>query len=351
MKVTLKELSRILNLSEAAISMALNDKPGVSDRTRELVKRTAQQYGYERNEYAHSLARRQSKRIGLIVPQIENPYYGRMVSCVNRALQERGFRMEIAVSDEDPDQENRQIRDLIAHQVAGILISPMNRHVQESISCQILIKQKMPVLFIGSRYPGFPFSCVMANLKKGSYDLVRYLFRQGRKNIHLLTGLPNILAFQLRIDGCRQAFKDEGSLWLDSHLHICDQVDFYQAYYTTHKLLDMKEIPDAILAVNDYMALGAMKALYERRVLVPEQVAVAGYDDIIYASVSAIGITTVVQDLERMAALSVDRLLHKIQQETEEKEETVYLPATLVVRASTASGKTGGLKIKEEREC
>ncbi len=339
LKTTLKEIARNLNISEAAVSLALNDRVGVSEETRKKVKMMARHMGYQKSEATQGLTYKHSHRIGLIVPEIENPFYSRMISCVEMALKERKYQMELAISSESQDTERRAIRELAARQAAGILISPLNQLVTDFAGFDSLQERNIPALFLASYYPELPYPCIMTDLKLGTYQLFQYLFRQGRRKIRILTGPVELPAFKLRMDGAKKAFAEEGAEWDDDALIQCRGVSFAQAYYATHALLDMREPFDTLVAVNDYMALGALKALRERGIRVPEEVAVAGYDDILYAAVSTPGITTVSQDIQQMCELGVDRLVRMVERRIMPRRETAILKPKLIVRDSAVCRK------------
>jgi len=334
-KVTLKDIAKILGITEAAVSIALNNKPGVSDSTRQAVKELVTKLGYQPNKIAQALVEKKSKTIGLVVPDIENPYYSKMVKCVDEYLRESGYNLELAISNDDILIEKEIIKNFISKQVDGIIISPINKKVSDLTHYDLIIARDIPAVFIASRYPSIPLPCVMVDLRLGSYNLVNYLFKEGRRKIKFLTGSKDILAFSERIKGYKEAFNDNNVLFNENNIIECSRVDFQQAYFATINILKGKDDVDTIVTVNDYMALGVIKALYENNIRVPYDIAVAGYDDIIYASISNISITSVAQDIERMSQISVDIVLNGIMREFTYNEEITFIDPVLVVRAST----------------
>jgi len=343
MKVTLKDLSKILGISESAVSMALNGKEGVSEKTRQAVKSAAIEHGYMPDVIARSLAVQKSKTIGLVVPDIENPYYGKMVRCIGAYVRELGYSLNLSISNEDMALEKEIIWDFVSRQVEGIIVSPINRPCSDLSHYELPKKRRLPVAFIAAHYASrdsndgnvdeMPY--VMVNLEQGAFNLVSYLLGSGHRRIAFMTAQRDIIAASSRLNGYKRAFNVSG-IEVDESLFVtCTHVNFEQAYIVASRLLKEKKDIDAIITANDYMALGVLKALYEQGIRVPQDISVAGCDDIVYASVANVPITTVLQDIERMSRLTVNMIFDMIHG-NRLTAESIMIEPELIIRESTA---------------
>jgi len=335
MKITLKDLSKMLGISESAVSMALNDKEGVSEKTRNTVKSTAMKYGYMPDAIARSLAVQKSKTIGLIVPDIENPYYGKMVRCIDSYVRELGYTLNLSISNEDIALEKESIWNFVSKQVEGIIVSPLNKPLDDFSHYDLPLKRELPLAFIAAHYTSVKAPYVMVNLEQGAFNLVSYLLGSGHRRIAFISAQRDIIAASSRIKGYRRAY-DASKLKIDNDLFItCSRPNFEEAYIVATRLIKEKRDIDAIITANDYMALGVLKAMYEQGIRVPQDISIAGYDDIIYASLANVPLTTVVQDIERMSRLSVNMIMDMITNNTLTAENIMIEPE-LVIRESTS---------------
>lgn len=337
MKATLRDIARMTGISEAAVSVALNDKKGVSEETRKRVKDLAFKLGYRPDSNARSLVRKKSKTIGLIVPDIENPYYCKMVRCIENLVHETGYNLILAISDENTAFEKEIIDNFISNQVEGVIVSPINKTCKDLSHYELLEKRKIPLVFIAAKYQGVDAPCVMMDLEIGMYKLVDYLVKTGKRKMVFLTGPKELVAFSDRVRGYKRALQDNGYEYHDNDFIPCPRVDFEQAYFATMQLIKSNREVNTIIAANDYMAIGVLKALSERGIRVPHDISVTGYDDIIYASISHVPITTVAQDIYKMSQVSIDIILQMITQPNLSKPMDITIEPVLIVRESTAT--------------
>lgn len=336
MPITLREIARLAHVSEATASLALNGRRGVNEETRRRVKEIAREKGYLPNAIARRLSKSRSGIIGLVVPDIENPYYGKLVRTVDQCVRRAGYGTVFAVSEEDPGIERAMIRNFLSNKAEGILVAPASvRNDDPSYIGRIESVYGTPCVCVTSRYPGTEACVVMADLEEGSYRLTDYLLGMGHRAVYCLIGDREVVPSASRIAGWRRAFAGHGLAAGDELLCECSRCGFEEAYGVTCRLLGSGKRIDAIMTVNDVMALGVLKALVDRNIRIPGDISVAGFDNVVFSSVSTIPITTVAQDLERMSREAVDMLLRRIRGGVSEPPETVMLPTELIVRAST----------------
>ena len=332
MNIKLEDVARRLGVSKATVSLALNGSPRVNERTRERVLAVSREMGYHPNPYARRLVTQKSRLIGLIVPDIENVYYASLVRHVSDALNRAGYALSVATSSNTRLTERKIIGEMLESRVDALLLAPVNAPGGSTAYLSAADDAGVPLLFVTSIYADLARPCVMCDLYGGMKALMARLYENGRRRIALLTGPKDVYCLDLRERGWRD-FLVEHDLPAEAALHLSEVS--YEAALTALRDDPLQSV-DAAVCVNDMMALGAVNALLARGVRVPEDVAVAGYDDVIFSRVSPVPITTVRQDVRALAAAAVDRLLDMI--EHRDPAETVtLLPCTLIERESTGA--------------
>ena len=309
MNIKLEDVARRLGVSKATVSLALNGSPRVNERTRERVLAVSREMGYHPNPYARRLVTQKSRLIGLIVPDIENVYYASLVRHVSDALNRAGYALNVATSTNSHLTERKIIGEMLESRVDALLLAPVNAPAGSTAYLSAADDAGVPLLFFTSIYADLARPCVMCDLYGGMKALMTRLYESGRRRIALLTGPRDVYCLDLRERGWRD-FLVEHALPADAALHLSEVS--YEAALTALRDYPLQNI-DAAVCVNDMMALGAVNALLARGVRVPEDVAVAGYDDVIFSRVSPVPITTVRQDVHALAAAAVDRLLDMIE--------------------------------------
>ncbi|NBI91382.1 LacI family transcriptional regulator [Lachnospiraceae bacterium] len=178
----------------------------------------------------------------------------------------------------------------------------------------------------------------MVNLESGSYQLIRYLLDMGHRDIYFLSSNREMIPTATRINGYKRAFEEYGLQVDDGKFVDCNAVAFEQAFQMTEELVQSGKNIDAIVAMNDMMALGALRVLMNKGVRIPEEISLAGYDDVIFSNVAAIPLTTVRQDIFRLSRAAVDMLVRMIG--GGQGNEHFMIEPDLVVRKSTGRKQT-----------
>jgi LacI family transcriptional regulator len=220
--------------------------------------------------------------------------------------------------------------------VEGILIHTTDIGNFHSYLLLDIVKRKIPIVLIGNPTKVAHIPNVFLDLEEGSYNLTRYLIYRGYKKFLYLSGSKKAETFLQRINGHKKALSEAGILVKEEDIvETIPEID--GGYDTTFKLFSKKNFPyDAVICVNDYMALGALKALKELGISIPNQVGVAGYDDVIYSTLSDFPITTVKIPIQEIAQLSTNLLLNQIENKGGEREKLDYVVKTeVVIRDST----------------
>jgi LacI family transcriptional regulator len=332
--VKLSDVAEKAGVSLATASLVFNERPGVNKDTRERVLGAAAELDYTPNKAARSLAMNSSTTIGLVVTDIENPFFGSLTRYIDEYARKQKFSLILAISRDDPELENRIIENFIGECVDGIIVVPTQVSRGEFRIYETLGKRGIPVVFATTYYPGFEGDYVMTDLALGSYRLTKYLLELGHRDIAFLASADrNALISRLRISGYERAFV-EGAFDCDpSRVIQCTRPDFQSGYLEARRLLE-GECPDAIIAINDILALGAQKAFKEAGFAIPKDISIAGYDDVIFSSISDVPFTTVRQNISEIARLTVELAIGRIR-DLPQAENHVLIAPELMVRETT----------------
>jgi len=332
MKITIKDVAKLANVSVGTASMAVNGKKGVNEETRQKVLDAVEKLDYRPNHYARSLITNKSGTIGLIVTDITNPFFGLIVSFIQKQLEKEGYNMLLGISNDKLSNEKKYVEYFLNRNVEGLIIVPSHEKESDLSHLYKLKRLGIPFVFITTAYNGIQADCIMTDLAKGSYELTKYLIKNGNKKIFFISGYKDLLLSSLRIDGYKRAYKESG---LDcSEDWIFESYPDYQKGYDTTNRIIQNSIPDAIITVNDIVAMGVLKCLTENGIKVPDRVSVAGYDDLLYSSMVGTPLTTIRQPIEDICTNSIKILKERINGE-KYIERRIYLEPELIIREST----------------
>lgn len=310
MNTTIKDIARCAGVSVATVSMAINGKPGLKEETRNRVLEVASKLKYTPNTSARALIKKHSQSIGFIVTDITNPFFGMLTNEINKAVVEAGYSMSIGVSMDSYEQEALVLQKFMEDRVEGIIIVPSAVYNSDSLQhIQLLKDSHIPFIFTTSAYQEIDAACVMCDLEKGSYLITKHLLESGHNKIAVLSGASNTLFSASRINGCRKAHS-ERSLQLANEMIFISYPDYMGGYNSVDAIL--KTNPDAIITVNDQMAMGVIRRLKEHGFSIGEDISVVGYDDLLYSSLLETPLTTVRQPISLLAQMTVDVLLDAI---------------------------------------
>ena len=331
MRVKIEDVARRAGVSTATVSLALNGNAKINAQTRDRIEAVAKELGYRPNPYAKRLAMRKSRQIGLIVPDIENIYYSALAQHALNELLTSGYALTISTSMNSPQMERRIVSDMIGNCVEGLLIAPVEKPNGDVSYLDRLDGAGIPYLFVTSRYPQLERPGVMCDLYAGMKQLLATLHAHGYRRMAMLSGSSDVYCFDLRDNAYRDFLREQG---LEErrieHLNGVRYDDSYR--FVQH--MDVEGV-EAIVCVNDMMALGAINALSERGLRVPEDIAVAGFDDSIFSRVSPVALTTVRQDVHGMAVRAAKWILDLARDGAEAEESLRPIPCEVIVRRST----------------
>lgn len=331
MKVTIKEIAELAGVSINTVSRALNGKEGVSKTTQAKVLKIAEELNYIPNQFAKGLKSKKSHLIGVVVTNVANPFYSEFVRVAEKTARKNGYHLILCNSDEDAKLENDLLIMLKSNRADGIIITPV-RADHETI--ERLDDLNIPYV-IANREPEEKqaVNFVINNNEEGGYIAAKHLCEKKVSEIHYIGGPSSLYTVRRRIFGCEKALKEHHDV--DLHIHSID-LTMHACYEKTQEILEgIGDKRIGIFAYNDNLALGAMKAILEAGIKIPDQVALVGYDDILISEMLSIPLTTVHQSSSEMAERSTSLLIERMKSEEDAPFENVVFQPHLVVRSST----------------
>lgn len=339
--LTITDVAKMANVSVATISRVLSGKPGVSQAKRQEIHSLLERVGYRPNRIAQTLALGRSGLLGVVVSNLRIPFYAQIISVLERHCSLRGYRLLVMDSAHDVEREKLNIDVLREHRAEGFFVIPVHDYDNRVDSDHFLkLKlEKFPFLLIG-KIQGLDLDWITFEERETAYRLTRKLMEEGRRRFCFMGFDPTNRTVLERLEGIRRALSDGGlELPPDS---ILDEVGTWseggirawEPIIRNH--FSRPEPPDALIAANDTLALIAIRNLRKMGLRVPQQVAVAGFDDSDFASLVEPSITTNAKDIEQIGAEAAKMLLARID-DPKAPTRQVEIPQHLCIRESTDS--------------
>ncbi|EGO62842.1 LacI family DNA-binding transcriptional regulator [Acetonema longum] len=329
-RLTIKDVARTAGVSIATVSRILNGQGGVSEELIDKVQLTVQELNYQPNAVARALKVQESRSIGLIIPDIGNPFFPALVRGVEDAAQVHGYALILCNTDGDPDKEINYIKFLRSKQVDGILLVG---NIGFEQSGHWLSDAAVPIVLVDRRIAGAPLSTVIVDNQAGAVLAVEHLIRQGRRQIAIVSGRPASPTNTERVNGYIQALA-ANRLFCRTDLVVNGDFTFEGGYRAAEILLNRGCRFDAIFAANDLMAIGVIECLAQNGRRVPDDVAVAGFDNIRLAAWYKPALTTINQPVYEMGQLAVAALLEHMADSGAQARDIMLKPE-LIIRQSS----------------
>jgi LacI family transcriptional regulator len=327
---TIREVAESAGVSYATVSHVINNTRLVSPETRERVLAAMDALNYRPNALARSLRQGKTHTLGLVLPDSANPFFAEISRSIEDAAFKKGYSVFLCNTELDTQRELFYVDVLSKKQVDGIIFVAAG---DQADSLDFLVQRNMPVVMIDRYLPNVEVDAVLTDNQLGGYLATRHLLELGHTRIACIAGPSSITPSAERIIGYRRALEEAGlsyeeSLILRGDYHAQSGMDI------THSILQMHPHPTAIFALNDLMALGALRAAAEAGCSVPGELAVVGYDDLEIARFANPPLTTVAQPKREIGLQAVHLLIERMSLKNSPRSRLV-LPPELIVRRST----------------
>ena len=334
--ITIKDIAKELGISKSTVSRALSaDSQNVSQDTIRKVMEAAERMGYRKNEMAVNLRHRSTKTIGIVLPEAETSFYMKFTSIAQHLLQLKGYRLLLAISDEDFLNERSNVELFDKYRVDGLLISTCHNKANYDFYDSFL-KRGIPIVFFDRIIPGLECSCVKSDEYKSAFFLMEHLIYDGRKRILYMSGPDHISTTADRMRAYHDTL-NKHNIPYDPSLVVITGTNEEDGAEAMKRFLDNSPqhgMCDALFCFSDLQAVGAKKVLEKYGIAIPQTVSIACMSGTRMAALVSPAITTVERPMHLMAEEAVRLLLKKIEDSSSQPEKIV-LPAEMFIRAST----------------
>lgn len=337
-RVNAYDVAKKAGVSQATVSRVLNNHHYLKEETREKVLNAIEELGFTRDEVARGLAKKKTNTIGLIVGDISNPFYAESTSYIMQQAAELGYDVIVSNTNHQDDLLDKSIHSLIGKRVDGMIISAINR---QSELLEKLNRSMFPIVFYGSGVRDSNMNYVGIQNDVGIEMSVEHLVQLGHRDIAYICGPLRFYAMYRRYLGYETALRNHG-IPIQEHFIYRGEYNFEDIENFTYELLKHANPPTGIIAASDQMALAVLSAAAKHDLTVPDDLSVIGFDNTQLASNSYIGLTTISQQKEQMASLTLKALVSLID-ETKAHEGPIQkaLKPELIIRKSTGVAKKG----------
>jgi LacI family transcriptional regulator len=316
------------------VSRVINGRSGVDEETQRKVEAAIEALDYVPNRVARGLISSKTQTLGLIVPDVANPFFAPVVRGAETTARKAGYRLLLCNSEGDLRLEKEYIEDLVSHRVEGLLIAPAGDQSRHSVFP--LMRRGFPVVLIDRALPDLDCDLVVSDSAAGARRLTEHLLSLGHRDIAHLTDADDTSTGRERLRGYREALEAAGRPFRED-LVFRTTVDLIGGYRATQQALALDPMPTAIFAVNNMTAVGAMKALRERGLSVPDHMALVCFDDVEHLAVLSPFLTVIDQPAETFGSLGTQLLLERLAGKSGPRSRRIVLQTDLIVRLSCGS--------------
>ncbi|MBA7523158.1 Ribose operon repressor [subsurface metagenome] len=327
--ITLKMVAEKAEVSVNTASRAINNKADINFETKKRVLKVAQELGYVQNATAVALRTKKTRTLGVVIADNRNPFYAEVLNGIEEAAREKNYHIILANTQRDYQKEEEAINLLLAKRVDGLLITPVQ---DRNDDIKKLIEANIPFVIVGRDFENIEVDAVYNDEVKGGFFATEYLIKKGHKRIAFINGFLHKSPAQGRLEGYKKALKEHG-IPLDDMMVSVGDIDVEDGYERTKQMLEKNLDFTAIFAYNDMMAFGAMQAVKEKGLRIPEDIGLVGYDDIPFSSLISPSLSTIRLKKQELGAESVKLLLSRING-SREKMKKIMLNVELIVRGT-----------------
>jgi DNA-binding LacI/PurR family transcriptional regulator len=341
---TVVDIAKLAGVAPMTVSRVINDSGYVSAELREKVQRVVDKLEYHPNALARGLKSQRSHVIGILAPDIQNPFSAELAGNIQDVLLESGYTSFLSTTEQSSKRELAALRAFFDHRVAGIVVATRETEAGDE-ELERFTRRGLPIVLVGRSSGPSSISRVTADHWKGAYDAVEHLISLGHKHIGYIGGSPGAAGRLRRFQGYCEAMRAHSLEVRDEWIAGPDaefgpgysrQADGYAAM---EHLLSLTERPTAVFARNDFTAMGAMSAARDRGVSIPNDIAIAGFDNVPQSAFTTPPLTTVAQSTAEQGRAAARMLLARIENPAPApaESETLCLDCRLIVRGSTVA--------------
>ena len=334
---TIHDVARLAGVAPITVSRVINNSGYISQDTRERVEAAIIELGYVPNIIARSLRSKRTNTLALVLTDITNPFFTVIARGVEDIASDAGFTVIYCNTDESVDEEAKYLQLLLQKQVDGILLVPAR---STSRSIELIHEQGTPVVILDRRVSNVDVDIVRCDSVEGAYRLIKLLIDQGHRRIAVLSGPLGVSTAEDRVVGYRTAMTEAGV--------SVDGLVFYGAYTQAsgyemaQQVLSQSPQPTALFAANNFIAIGALKALRDNGLKIPEDISIVSFDELPPMPIAEPFLTVAAQPAYEMGCKGTELLLNRLKGEAPSECQEILLPIELIVRRSSGPVKGSG---------
>lgn len=333
-KETLITISQRTQFSISTVSRVLSGKAAtyrISDQTVDIITKEAKRCNYTPNLLAKGLCTNKTNTIGLLIPDVDNPFFANIASVIIHEAKNNDYTIILVNTMENEKHEKEGLKSLLARSVDGIIVVPCGSSPEY---LETICKQATPILLIDRYFTETSLPYVCTDNYKGALDATQFLINNGHKKIACIQGVVHSMTVKERIRGYTDALRANG---LDDYKHISgEDFSIQNGYIETKLILSSKNCPTAIFTMSNTILLGAIKAIREAELSIPNDISIISFDDNKYLDFLNPAITRVAQPTDNIGKLSIKILIKSIDNKELDSIQ-ILLPPSLIVRDSVAT--------------
>jgi LacI family transcriptional regulator len=332
---TIQDVAKRAGVAPVTVSRYINSSGYCSAETRNRIETAISELGYVPNRLASGLRSKHTNTLALVLTDITNPFFTTIARGVEDTASDAGYTVLFCNTDESIAEERKYLHMLLEQRVGGIILVP-SLSITESVD--FVQDHGTPVVVLDRRIPGVRADVVRCDSVQGAYDLARLLISLGHQRIAVLSGPQGTTTATDRVVGVQRALAEAG-------LELSDGLEYYGCFTQqsghdlTYEAMKQDPRPTAIFAANNFIAIGALKALRELGLRVPEDVALVGFDDLPAALIVSPFLTVAAQPAYEMARKATEILLTRLSGHETDPYQEIVLPPEIVIRQSSGPSR------------
>ena len=328
---TIRDVAKLAGVAPITVSRVVNDSGYVSKETRARVEAAIEELGYVPNMLGPSLRFKQTMTLAMVVTDIANPFWTTVTRGVEDIAQANGYSTILCNTDESEEKQEQYLQMLLRRRIDGILLVPASSSPEP---IRLIQKQGTPVVVLDRDVPDVDVDMVRADSEYGAYQLAKHLISFGHQRITILAGPQSVSTAVDRVNGFCRAYTEFGLDPCDTQV-IWGNYTQESGYEMAQKALAARPLPTALFAANNFVAIGALRALKEQNFRIPEDISMVAFDDIPLAFTIEPFLTVATQPAREMGKQAVRLLLERIREDAGRPSEQVILPTGMIIRTSS----------------
>lgn len=334
MAITISDIAQKAGVSLATVSRVLNDSGYVKEETRIRVQKVIKDLNYTPSAIARSLSKNKTNTIGVIVPDIVNPFFGEVIKGITEVAEKSGLNIILCNTDESKEKELRALKILTEQRIQGIIIAPTSAEDEfNSEYLKTLENMGIPIVLVDGNVKYTTFNGVFVDNIKGAYEATEALIKEGHRKIGVITGRMNSKPAKDRYLGYQKAL-------LMNNIPLEDRYTFYgdykeeTAYKITKNIMKMKDRPTALFVCSNMTTLGSLKAIYEENINIPEDISLVAFDKVEILNILGFNISYVNGPSVEMGKLGMQMLVDILNNKNKNEIRRITLLPNLVLKGS-----------------